>query len=152
MKQKTNINFILALGISIALIACNQQSKTDKTKTDTTSAGKTETTTMPAYDPAMDPTTVEAAFIKVLADTLNVKLYELVAKPGDSVGLHTHPDHILYVVDGGTLEIKLKDGTLNVLEVKPGMGFMLGPETHSAKIGGATTVKLVVADIYRPRS
>src|SRR5688572_21868430 len=125
MKQKTNIHFILMLGISIALIACNQQSKTDETKTDT-SAGKTETTTMPAYDPEMDPLKVEAAFIKVLADSLNIKLYELVAKPGDSVGLHTHPDHILYIVDGGTLEIKLKDGTLNVLEVKPGMGFVLG--------------------------
>lgn len=151
MNQKTNLNFILTLCISISIIACNQQGKTDETKTDT-SAGKTETPTMPAYDPAMDPIKVEAAFIKVLADSLNVKLYELVAKPGDSVGLHTHPDHILYIVDGGTLEIKLKDGTLNVLEVKPGMGFMLGPETHSAKIGGTTTVKLVVADIYRPRS
>jgi len=152
MKQKTNIHFILALGISIVLIACNQQSKTDEIKTDTTSAGKTETTAMATYDPAMDPLTVEAAFIKKLADTLNIKLYEVALKPGDSAALHTHPDFIIYVLEGGTLETKTKDGTIQMLELKPGMGLVGGGLTHSGKNTGSTTVKLVFADIYRPRN
>ena len=152
MKQKTNIHFILALGISIALIACNQQSKTDETKTDTTSTGNTETITMATYDPAMDPLTVEAAFIKKLADTLNIKLYEVALKPGDSAALNTHTDFIIYVLEGGTLETKTKDGTIQMLELKPGMGLVGGGLTHSGKNTGSTTVKLVFADIYRPRN
>ena len=153
MKMKVTIHFILAVAICFALIACNQQAKTDEAAqaVTTNGAAKTGTSSMPEYDPAMDPLKVEAAFLKVLADTLNVKLYEATFKPGDSVGLHTHPDHVLYVVEGGTLTIYAKDGTANVLELKAGMGLVLASETHSGKNSGKTTVKLLVADIYRPR-
>ena len=107
MKMKVTIHFILAVAICFALIACNQQAKTDEAAQadNTTGAAKTETSSMPEYDPAMDPMKVEAAFVKALADTLNVKFYEATFKPGDSVGLHTHPDHLVYVIEGGTLEI-----------------------------------------------
>ena len=150
MKQKTNANIILAL-LAVAFIACNQQSKTDETaKTDAT---KTEATTMmPAYDPAMDPLKVEAAFAKVLADTLNVKLYEITVNPGDSAGLHTHPDYILYVLQGGTLKIYPKDGEPQINELQTGMGVIFPTGTHSGKNIGTTIIKLLVADIYRPRS
>ena len=153
MKMKVTIHFILAVAICFALIACNQQAKTDEAAQagNTTGAAKTETSSMPEYDPAMDPMKVEAAFVKALADTLNVKFYEATFKPGDSVGLHTHPDHLVYVIEGGTLEIYTKDGAVNVLELKAGMGLMLGSETHSGKNSGKTTVKLLIADIYRPR-
>ena len=153
MKKKVILHFIVAVGICFALIACNQQAKTDEAAqaVTTNGAAKTETSSMPEYDPAMDPLKVEAAFLKVLADTLNVKFYEATFKPGDSVGLHTHPDHVLYVVAGGTLTIYAKDGAANVLELKAGMGLVLASETHSGKNSGKTTVKLLVADIYRPR-
>ena len=152
MKQKTNINFILALGISIALIACNQQSKTDETKTDTTTAGKTETTSMPAYDPAMDPVNVEAPFLKLHKDTLDIKLYEVTLNPGDSVGMHTHPDHVFYVVQGGKAAITLKDGEPQVSELTTGTALVFPAQTHHGKNIGTTTIKLLVADIYRPRN
>ncbi len=149
MKKKVTIHFILALGICFALIACNQPAKTDEAAK--TTETKTESTPMPAYDPAMDPIKVEAAFAKVLADTLNVKLYEVTLNPGDSVGLHTHPDNAVYVIEGGTGEIKLKDGSVQAVEFKKGMGLIGGSVTHSGKNTGTTTIKLLVADIYRPR-
>ena len=151
MKQKTNIHFILALGISIALIACNQQSKTDETKTDT-SAVKTEAPAMPAYDPDMDPVKVEAPFLTFHKDTLGIKLYEVTLKPGDSVGLHTHPDHVLYVVQGGKAVITPKDGEPQVSDLPTGAALVFPALTHQGKNIGTTTIKLLVADIYRPRS
>jgi quercetin dioxygenase-like cupin family protein len=150
MKQKTNARFIPALLMTFAFIACNNEGKKEEpAKTD---AAKTESVSMPAYDAAMDPVKVEAAFLKMLADTLNVKLYEVTVSPGDSVALHTHPDYVLYVLQGGTLKIYPKEGEPQVNELQTGMGVIFPTGTHSGKNTGTTTVKLLVADIYRPRN
>ena len=149
--KKTTTKVIPGLFFVFALIACNQQSKTNEpAKTD---AAKTETVAMPAYDAAMDPVKVEANVIsRILADTLNVKFYELLIKPGDSVGLHSHPDHLVYIIEGGMVELKNKDGMAQPTEFKTGMGVVTGPDVHSGKNTGSTTIKMIVADIYRPRS
>ena len=144
MKKKTITSIILVLLMPFVFIACNQ-----KTKTDTT---KTETPSMPAYDPAMDPVKVEAAFIKMFSDTLGVKFYEATFKPGDSVAMHTHPDNAIYVLEGSTAELTLQDGTKQVVEFKTGMGMVGGPITHKGKNIGMTNLRLLVTDIYRPRN
>ncbi len=136
--------------MAFAFIACNQQSKTEEpAKTD---EAKTETASMPAYDAAMDEVNVAAPFLKLLQDTLNIKLFEVTLNPGDSVGMHTHPDYTLYVLQGGTLRITPKDGEAQVNELPTGMGVIFPTGTHSGKNIGTTTVKLLVTDIYRPRS
>jgi quercetin dioxygenase-like cupin family protein len=150
MKQKTIVSIILSFLMATTIIACNEQSKKDETaKTD---VPKSETTPLPAYDPAMDPVKVEAAFNKVFADTLNVKLHEVTLNPGDSVGMHTHPDFTLYILQGGSLKIYPQSGEPQVLELKTGMGFIFPTVTHSGKNIGSTTIKLLVSDIHRPRS
>lgn len=149
MKQKTNVGIIFSFLMLLIIMACNEQPGNHETvKTDTT---KSETGSLPAYDPAMDPVKVEAAFNKVLADTLNVKLHEVTLNPGDSVGMHTHPDFTLYILQGGTLKIYPKGGEPQVLELKTGMGLIFPTVSHSGKNIGTTTIKLLVSDIYRPR-
>jgi quercetin dioxygenase-like cupin family protein len=151
MKQKPNITVILTFLITFFTIAsCNEQSKNDEPTN--TGVSKNEANLMPAYDPAMDPVKVEASFNKVLADTLNVKLYEVTLNPGDSVNLHTHPDYTLYILQGGTLKIYPKSGEPQVNELQTGMGMIFPTGSHSGKNIGTTTVKLLVTDIYRPRS
>ena len=148
--MKTNAGIIFSFLMAMTIMACNEQSK--KGETAKTDVSKSETATLPSYDPAMDPVKVEAAFNKVLADTLNVKLHEVTLNPGDSVGMHTHPDFTLYILQGGTLKIYPKGGEPQVLELKTGMGFIFPTVTHSGKNIGTTTIKLLVSDIYRPRS
>ncbi len=150
MKQKTNASIFLALLMAFAFIACNNEKKTDEPIK--VEGVKIDPPAMPNYDPAMDPVKVEANVIsKVFGDTLGVKFYELIIKPGDSVGLHSHPDHLVYVIDGGIVELKNKDGVATPTEFKTGMGVVTGPDIHSGKNTGTTTIKMVVADIYRPR-
>ncbi len=149
MKKKTNAIIFLALLISFAFIACNQESKTtESAKADEV---KTEAPSAPVYDAAMDPVKVEAAFIKILSDTLGVKLYEGVYKPGDSIAMHTHPDNIIYVLEGSTVELTQQDGSKMVVEFKTGMGMVGGSITHAGKVTGKNNLRLLVADIYRPR-
>jgi beta-alanine degradation protein BauB len=149
MKKKMNELVISAMFFTVLLFACNNEGK--PVETIVPEDVMPVSTAMPDFDPAMDPVKVEAAFIKLLADTLGVKLYEGVYKPGDYVDFHTHPDNIVYVLEGAEVELKMKDGTTNMVEFKKGMGVVGGPVTHSGKIVGNNTLRLVVADIYRPR-
>lgn len=119
---------------------------------DTTSAfTNSDTSSMPAYDPAMDPLIVGAAFSKKLSDTLNMKMFEVTIKPGDSMAIHTHPDHSFYVIQGGKLEVSIQGAGKQIFDLKPGMGWIGGPVTDFGKNIGNTTVKWVETDVYRPR-
>lgn len=150
MKQKGNIWFILSFIMAITILSCNEQPTNEETpKTDVST---TKTIPLTDYDPTMDPVIVEAAFNKVLADTLNIKLHEVTLNPGDSVNMHTHPDFTLYILQGGNLKIYPIAGEPQVLELKTGMGFIFPTVTHSGKNIGTTTIKLLVSDIHRPRS
>jgi len=149
MKQKTHASIFLAFLMVFAFIACNNEA-TDKPAE--TGTAKPEASSMPAYDAAMDPVKVEANVIsRILGDTLGVKFYELIIKPGDSVGMHSHPDHLVFVVDGGMVELTNKEGKVTPTEFVTGMGVVTGPDVHAGKNTGTTTIKLLVADIYRPR-
>ncbi len=149
MKQKNNASIFLVLLMAFAFIACNTEAKKDELIK--VEGVKIENPSMPAYDAAMDPVTVEGKFAKIHADSLGIKLYEVTLQPGDSVGIHNHPDNIIYVLEGGTGVLTLKDGSTQAVEFIKGMGILGGPATHSGKNTGATTIKLLVADIYRPR-
>ena len=153
MKQFKN-NFCFFVMISaLSITGCNEPAATsEKTEKDTSSfATKSDTSSMPVYDPALDPLTVGAQFSKMLSDTLNIKMYEFTMKPGDSVALHAHPDHLVYVLQGGKGLISFNGAPPQEMELTAGMGFISGHLTDAGKNTGTTTIKLLVADIYRPR-
>lgn len=148
-----NVFLMTVIALSVFFIGCNDAGTTEeKTDTDTSaSVTNNDNSDMPAYDAAREPLTVEAAFANKLADTLNVKMYEITLKPGDSVALHNHPDHSMYVIQGGKLSITVEGAEPKEFDMKAGMGMMVGPENHNGKNIGNTTVKLLLHDIYRPR-
>ncbi len=152
MKQLKIKNYFFVFFSFLFLISCNDTATTSEKNNDTaTTVTKSDTSDMPAYDVAMDPLTVEAEFAKKLGDTLNIKVYEVTLKPGDSVALHTHPDNTLYVLQGGKIIITPQGAGPQEIDVKAGMAIISGSQTHSGKNIGRTTVKLLVHDIYRPR-
>ena len=150
--MRKSILFTFTLMLAIFFVACNDAATTDKAEVKDSTAVVTnkDNESMPAYDPAMDPIKVEAKFAKVLADTLNIKMYEVTLKPGDTSLLHTHPDYTLYVLQGGKIAISANGGRQE-MELKAGMGIIFGSISHSAKNIGNTTIKLLANDIYRPR-
>ena len=148
MKRKTNFRLLLVFILAFAFMACNNDKSPEENKTESQPAAST----MPEYNPDMDPVKVEAKFIKLLSDTLGVKLFEGVYQPGDSVDFHTHPDHIMYILEGTTVEITLDDGSTQTVELPTGLGAVNATVTHKAKIIGPNPLRLVAADIYRPRN
>ena len=154
MQQiKSNISLFVLISVSF-LVSCDQSSSTsEKNDKDTTAVvTSSDTSSMPAYDPAMEPLTVGAKFSKKLSDTLGVKMYEFTVKPGDSWALHNHPDHTVYVLQGGKMALFIQAiGKQDTLTFPTGMGLINGPLSDSGKNIGNTTIKLLVQDIYRPR-
>jgi quercetin dioxygenase-like cupin family protein len=150
MKQKNNAGIILAFMILLVFIACNNEAKKEEPgKTDEV---KTESGSMPGYDPAMDPTKTAGYPATILGDTLGLKAYEFLANPGDTIPMHSHPDHVLYVLEGGTGDLTGKDGKTQAAEFKKGDCIIFGPQNHSAIITGNTAIRLLIVQVYRPRS
>jgi quercetin dioxygenase-like cupin family protein len=158
MKQIKNCTTFIVLISVLFLISCNNsETKSEKKDADSTSLltnneASGDSSSMPAYDPAMEPLTVGAKFIKKLADTLNIKMYEFTLKPGDSAAVHSHPDHTVYVLQGGQLEVFFNGNPRQVMNLKTGDGFVSGYLSDKGKNIGNTTIKLLVTDIYRPRA
>jgi quercetin dioxygenase-like cupin family protein len=88
---------------------------------------------------------------KVLADSLGIKIYKVTFKPGDEVKMHAHPDHAVYALEGGTLEITMKDGKKENFSITPGMAAVFAEESHSAKNIGTTSVVAIVVEVRRKR-
>ena len=153
MQQiKNSTCFFVSISV-LFLISCNESpTTTEKNDIDTTSVvSNSDTSTMPAYDPAMEPLTVGAAYAKKLGDTLNIKMYEFTLKPGDSAALHSHPDHTVYVLQGGKLAVTFQGTGRQILDLKTGVGFISPRLSDAGKNIGNTTIKLLVQDIYRSR-
>ena len=155
MRQiKNNIYFFAVISV-LFMIGCNEPAATsEKNEKDTTSVvTNSDTPSMPTYDPAMEPLTVGAQFTKKLHDTLGIKMYEFTVKSGDSWALHTHPDHTVYVLQGGKIALFIQAaGRQDTLTFPTGMTLVSGPLSDSGKNVGNTTIKMLVTDIYRLRS
>ena len=151
--QRVNIILcFLAVATVLSVIACKEAAKTSENNAlDSVTMPANNNSSMPAYDPAMDPLTVGAQFSKLLHDTLGIKLYEASLEPGDSSLLHIHPDHIVYILEGGKLAVYFQGVERKEFDFKAGMGFVSGPLTDAAKNIGTTTVRMLIAEIYRPR-
>ena len=152
MKRKINRLFLLALGISMALIACNQGDKKEESSstTDSTSITKTDTVQQVTQDAAIDAVKAAPDLYKIISDTMGIRLLEATYKPGESSALHSHPDYALYVIDGGTAEFTGKDGTKRTSDMKSGMEIVRPAEVHSVKNTGKTTIKVLLVEVNRP--
>lgn len=144
--MKSRIIYLSFLLIICLTLACNQSnSSSEETQS------KPENNPESFIDPSLDPLVVGEEFSKILADTLNLQMYEMTLNPGDSVGLHEHYDHAIYALQGGKLLVYM-DGTEPVeMEIPTNYGMVSGPLKDAAVNIGDTPVTLLTIEIHRPR-
>jgi len=136
------------------IMGCNQQSNTadnDDISEATDALKSSQVSPMPDYDPSMDLMITGGEAIEILGDTLGIKMYIGTMQPGDSVAWHFHPDHTIYVIEGGTLAVYFEGMEKQIMELPAGLGFISPPLSDAAVNTGNTTIKLLTHDIYRPR-
>lgn len=150
--MKTSKIIIPALILLIlGFTGCKEASESKTMEEPTPEVTASEAAPVLKIDPATDPLVVGKEFAQVFSDTLNVQMYIMTMKPNDSVGLHVHPDHSVYVLEGGKMLLYI-NGTDEVeMELETGAGFISGPLTDAAKNIGDTDIRLLIHEIYRPR-
>ena len=96
---------------------------------------------------AQDPLKVGPNIYRKILENDRVRMMEVTFAPGDSIAMHSHPDHAVYVVTGGTLRVTTSDGKTQVADLKPGDPIWFPAVTHAAKNIGATPLKLLVVEL-----
>jgi quercetin dioxygenase-like cupin family protein len=96
---------------------------------------------------AQDPLKVGPKIYKKVLENDRVRMLEVTFAPGDSIGMHSHPDHAVYAVTGGKLRVTTSDGKTQVAELKAGDPIWFPAVTHGAKNIGTTNLKLVVVEL-----
>jgi mannose-6-phosphate isomerase-like protein (cupin superfamily) len=86
---------------------------------------------------------------KLVFEDDQVKVWDFILDPGEAIGMHTHThDYVYYVVEGSTLEIARKDGTVETAKLVPG-DVRRGKNgyTHDARNIGATRFRNVLVEL-----
>jgi len=96
---------------------------------------------------AQDPAVVAPDIYKCTFENEHTRLCEITFKPGAKIAPHSHPDHLVYVLQPGKLRIT-DDGTGKAADADfaVGQAVWLPAVTHHAENIGGTEVKAVVIE------
>lgn len=95
---------------------------------------------------AQDPLTIGPTIYRLILENDRVRVLEARFQPGEKVGPHVHPDHVVVVTSAGKLAITNAEGTRE-LDAKVGDVFFIPAETHSAQNVGTTEFVCVVTEL-----
>lgn len=97
--------------------------------------------------PTKDPIAVGSGMYKLLFENQKVRVMEVTIKPGEKVAMHSHPDHLGYILSGGKLKMTTSKGEAQEVEGKQGDVIFSEPVTHDTVNTGTTTVKVIVVEL-----
>ena len=100
---------------------------------------------------AADPLEVAPDMYKLIFENDRVRVMQVTFQPGQAIAEHSHPDHVAYCLEGGTLHVKNSDGTESDAELKAGDVVWFNAVTHSAVNTGTTEVKILVTELKEPK-
>ena len=96
---------------------------------------------------AQDPAKVGPGIYKCTFENERARLCEIRFKPGESIPVHSHPDHIVYVLTAGKLRITPAGGAPADAELKVGQVLWIPAEAHSAVNVGPGDLRAVVIEL-----
>jgi quercetin dioxygenase-like cupin family protein len=100
-----------------------------------------------AGTPAQDPLTVGPNIYRLVLENERVRVMEARFQPGEKIGPHAHPDHVVVVTSAGKLAVTTGDGKTQEFDAKVGDTFFIAAETHSAQNIGTTEFVCVVTEL-----
>jgi quercetin dioxygenase-like cupin family protein len=96
---------------------------------------------------AQDPLEVGPDVYSKKFENERVRVMEVDFKVGDSIAMHSHPDHFVYVLTPGTLRLTHPDGQSKDVVATAGEVLWLPAESHAAENTGGTEVRLLVVEL-----
>ena len=96
---------------------------------------------------AEDPLAVGPDVYSLKFENERVRILEISFQPGQSIAMHSHPDHAVYVLAPGTLQLTHPDGSVMDFVGEEGQVVWIPAESHSAVNTGATEMRAVVIEL-----
>ena len=99
-------------------------------------------------DNMLNPLDVASTVYKFKTENDRVRVLTVTFKPGDKAKMHHHPDHVVYVLEGGKMKLT-SQGKTDILELKAGDTVFLNAQNHEAENIGQTTLDLLVVELKK---
>ena len=100
---------------------------------------------------AEDPLAVGPDVYSLSFENDRVRVMEINFNPAQKIVMHSHPDHFVYILEGGKLVLSYPDGTTKDFDGKPGDVVWINAETHAAENVGTTHVRGLVIELKEPK-
>ena len=85
----------------------------------------------------------------LILENERVRVFSVKFKPGQKTLMHSHPDHVVYVLKDGKLKITLPDGTSNEVSLKAGQAIWMNAQQHSVENLGKTEASNLVIELKK---
>jgi mannose-6-phosphate isomerase-like protein (cupin superfamily) len=96
---------------------------------------------------AQDPVEVAPANYTVKVDNGHVRVLEVRLARGVEVPMHSHPERVVYVIQGGSLRVTDEAGRVTDFELTPGQAVALPTESHVLRNTGRRELVLVEVEL-----
>lgn len=103
--------------------------------------------TQPAL--AQDPLKVAPTMYKLNFENDRVRVMEVTFKPGERIATHSHPEHVIYIIQPGKIKITNSAGNVTDLDAKAGETLFMPAETHWGENVGTTELKALVVELKK---
>jgi quercetin dioxygenase-like cupin family protein len=100
---------------------------------------------------AQDVSKVAPKNYKVVLDNDEVRVIDDQSNPGDKAAWHSHPDMVVYVLEGGTSKSTTKDGKSKITEFKKGQTVWMNAIIHATENIGKTKIHLLLVELKKPQ-
>lgn len=98
---------------------------------------------------AQDPVKVSPNLYTVLLENERVRVLEYRAKAGDKEPLHSHPEGVVYIIDGGKVRA-ITNGKSEELDAQPGTALWINAVTHAFEYVGPRDGRMVIVEMKGP--
>ena len=98
---------------------------------------------------AQDMVKVAPKNCKVLLDNDRVRVVRVVTKPGEKLGMHSHPANIVYSMTSGKAKFTSADGKTEERELKAGQAVWSDAVTHSTENVGTSESRVLVIELKK---
>ncbi|MEP7015822.1 MAG: cytoplasmic protein [Verrucomicrobiota bacterium] len=94
-----------------------------------------------------DPVKLAPRMYRVLLDNHQVRVLDVRLRPGQKTPMHSHPDYIIYALEGGTARFFDEKGKATTMHVRPGKCVWREDETHAVQNIGKHTIHVLNIEV-----
>ena len=96
-----------------------------------------------------DPLDVASNVYKLKMENDRVRVFDVTFRVGDKAVMHYHPDHVVYVLEGGKIKLTSQGKKTDVLDLVDGDAIFLNAQSHEAENIGESTIELLVVELKK---